>query len=330
MNANKVSTDMMELVRRQDEAARGVLEACRNERRLGFRTRNQRVGIDRLAALLPPYCHPGSAHYRNPEALLAMEEIADAFLATQLESGCITLVGCNIDSPPDTAFTAHLAANLALLARRDAGAEAFRVTNALLTFLERAQPCLLGGGIHTPNHRWVMASALAKLEELFGGDAFRVRAFEWLREGLDITEYGEWTERSNAIYNPICAYHLYDVGRIFGYAPAFEAASRTLSMMRYLLHPGDTVATEYSGRQDFGQTAPLDDRYYVAYHLLASHTGDPALAAMARLTERASTKGPLALLHWMLEPERMTLPAAEADAAPPDDYTMLFGGDRTV
>ena len=328
MSQAVVNEQVKDILRLQENRLADEWVRIRAEKNAAKKLRVQGEELARLALMLPLYCQPLSVYYRDSELLTVMEETAQAFLGTQLPSGNVSLYFCNIDSPPDTAFTSHLTATLAQLAIRDAGPEASNVTEALLLFLRRAAPALLSGGIHTPNHRWVMASALAKMEELFGGAEYRRRAFQFLDEGLDITDYGEWTERSNAFYNAICSYYLYTVGRTFDYRPAMEAASSTLRMMRYLLHPGDTIATEYSGRQDLGQVLRMDDRYYVAYHLLAAHDRDPVLAGMAGVAARTAPRGSLALLHWMLEPERMELP--ERAAEPEDSYTVLFGENNRV
>jgi hypothetical protein len=328
MNAQAVEREeLLELIRLQEGKLAEEWPRMLKEQETGAKMRVQGEELHRLMLMLVLYCQSKSVYYRDRELISMMERMAQAFLNTQLPSGNVTLYFCNIDSPPDTAFTTHLAATLAQLALRDGGPEAAKVTDTLLEFLRRASPALLRGGIHTPNHRWVMASALAKLEQLFGGDEYRRRAFEFLNEGLDITEYGEWTERSNAFYNAICAYYLYTVGLVFDHKPAMEAASRTLRMMCYLMHPGDTIVTEYSGRQDLGLICRMDDRYYVAYHLFASYDQDPTLAAMAKVADRTAPRGSLALLHWMLEPERMKLPDTVAELS--DSYTVLFGeGNR--
>jgi hypothetical protein len=319
---------LIEIVRLQDGRLEKEWIKLQAEKNSGKKLLVQAQELGRLTLMLPLYCQPLSRYYRDAALLAVMEEIAQAFLRTQLPSGNISITHCNIDSAPDNSFAAHLVATLAQLALRDGGPEAAKVTNTLMLFLERAASALLIGGIHTPNHRWVMASALAKMEELFGGTAYRERAFLFLNEGLDITEYGEWTERSNAIYNAICSYYLYTVGKVFDYKPAMDAASLTLKMMRYLMHPGDTIATEYSGRQDLGQLAFMDDRYYVAYHLLASHDQDPDLAAMAQVAIRTAPREDMALIHWMLEPERMQLPEAVSELS--EQYTILFGENNRV
>lgn len=281
-----------------------------------------------LAAGLPLYCSQLSKHYRSAELLPILEDAADALLAVQHENGSVSSINCNIESPPDASFAAHSAALVAQVGRRFGPPELAGVTEKVVLFLTRMQPSLLTGGIHTPNHRWVMAAALAKMEELFGGTAFRERAFEFLNEGLDITEYGEWTERSNAVYNSICAFYLYSVGKTFDYKPALDASRSTLRMMRYLLHSDETIATEYSGRQDRNEIARFNDWYAVSFRLLANHYGDAELAEMARVAERHTPAGTSQLLYLMLEPENMALPESGDQA--PDQYTILFGGDRTV
>ncbi|MFC3803019.1 hypothetical protein [Cohnella sp. GCM10012308] len=322
-----VEARIAELVRLQEARLAEEWTLIEAEKRSLRKKRVQGRELSRLTLLAVLYCQQHSRYYRDPAVLAALEDTADELLGIQLPSGNVSLYNCNIDSPPDTAFTSHLAALVAQLLLKDAGQEAAKATNAVLTFLRRASPALLEGGIHTPNHRWVMASALAKMEELFGGAAYRERAFEFLNEGLDITDYGEWTERSNSIYNAICAYYLYDVGMVFNYAPALDAGASTLRMMRYMLHPGDTIATEYSGRQDLGQVVRMDDRYYVAFHLIAARESDPELAALAAAADRTAPRGSVALLHWMLMPERMT---PTVSAAPPyERYTVLLGeGNR--
>ncbi len=241
MSSSAVGT-IREIVRLQDERL-SQFRSMRLEAEAAGET-PEPLGLVSASLMLPLFANPESSYYRDASLLRELEEALALFLQTQLPSGCISLVNCNIDSPPDTAFSVHLAALLYQIVDRSGMDELSGARVSLLLFLERAKPCLLNGGIHTPNHRWVMAGAFAKIYEIFGGEAFRERAFPFLDEGLDITDYGEWTERSNAIYNGACAIHLYDVGLIFGYEPAFAAIRSNLNMMQYMLHPDDSIVTE--------------------------------------------------------------------------------------
>ncbi len=317
---------LKELIHLQEERLEQYLEKRRTD--LAEGREPDQLGLGLLTMTVPLYCHPESRYYLDTGLDGLMKEAVGQFLLTQLESGCISLVNCNIDSPPDTAFMTHLVSLVYQVAERSGLEQIREIQDGLYLFMERARPCLLTGGIHTPNHRWVMAGALAKMYEIFGDTAYKERAFQFLEEGFDMTEYGEWTERSNAIYNGACAIHLYDVGSIFGYEPAFEAIRKNLGMMQYMLHPDLSVATEYSGRQDLGQTMMMNDWYYVIYHLMASLDNNPVFASMAKLTEETSPKGASALIHWMLYPESMRLP----DHVPPlsDNYTVLLGENNEV
>lgn len=317
---------LKQLIHLQDDRLRQFL--AKREQDIADGREPDPLGLGTLALMVPLFCQPLSSYYQDAALVELMQESTRQLLLTQLESGCVSLVNCNIDSPPDTAFQTHLVSIVFQVAERS-GLESIReVRDGLHTFMERARPCLLYGGIHTPNHRWVMAGALAKMYEIFGDEAFRERAFQFLDEGFDITEYGEWTERSNAIYNGACAIHLYDVGVIFGYEPAFEAIRRNLSMMAYMLHGDHSIATEYSGRQDLGQVWMMNDWYYVVCHLMAVRDGNPVFAAMARIAEETSPKGSSTLIYHMLEPEAMRLP--EDTPALSDRYTVLFGEGHEV
>ncbi|RED76884.1 MULTISPECIES: hypothetical protein [Cohnella] len=325
MSSSAVGT-IREIVRLQDERL-SQFRSMRLEAEAAGET-PEPLGLVSASLMLPLFANPESSYYRDASLLRELEEALALFLQTQLPSGCISLVNCNIDSPPDTAFSVHLAALLYQIVDRSGMDELSGARVSLLLFLERAKPCLLNGGIHTPNHRWVMAGAFAKIYEIFGGEAFRERAFQFLDEGLDITDYGEWTERSNAIYNGACAIHLYDVGLIFGYEPAFAAIRSNLNMMQYMLHPDDSIVTEYSGRQDYGRTMMMDDWYYAVCHLMATRDRSPLFGAMAGVAAKTAPLGAHALIFWMLYPEQMN--ALDLYEPLSDDYTILLGEENEV
>ena len=77
------------------------------------------------------------------------------------------------------------------------------IPNALRPFLVKAGAGLAEGGVHTPNHRWVVSSALAQIHDVFPDVRFLAHIDQWLAEGIDINTDGQFTERSTLTYNVV-------------------------------------------------------------------------------------------------------------------------------
>ncbi|HEX6970639.1 MAG TPA: hypothetical protein VF234_00255 [Limnochordia bacterium] len=273
-----------------------------------------------LATAIPLIACHRSRYHRDKQLAQRAQLAAEACLRRQEPDGTISMLDCNFHSPPDTAFVVEALGPALALMRRAGLPELEPASRALETFLARTGPALLTGGIHTPNHRWVMVAALAWLHRLFGDEAFVARAEEWLAEGFDITADGEWTERSNAIYNVVCASALTTAGLLLNRPELFEPVRRNLRRMVYFVHPDGEIVTETSHRQDAGERFSLS-RYYRAYRFLAAIDRDPLFAAMADWARALG--GTCSLLDELLYPE---LDAAGVPRAPlPERYAVQFG-----
>ncbi|MNM09138.1 hypothetical protein D3C81_192200 [compost metagenome] len=249
---------------------------------------------------------PSSGYYRSLELLARLEEGMDFMLRFQHEDGTISPGWTNYHSPPDTAFVVVGLANVLTLINRDEWEKLDALKEKVGLFLQRTVPAMLTGGVHTPNHRWVLTAALGSLYRIFGLQELKTRADEWLREGMDITPDGEWTERSNGIYNTVSDIMLYYAAQDLERPELLEPVRRNLRMMKYLVHPDGEVVTDYSGRQDFGSIHTLED-YYLTYKLMAEHDQDPEFAAMAELAGAGVTNpGSLpnnSMLGFLLYPQ---------------------------
>ncbi|MCI3922192.1 hypothetical protein MO973_18345 [Paenibacillus sp. TRM 82003] len=271
--------------------------------------------------------NPDSRHYRNEALRGALEAAADFMLRVQHADGTISPGWTNYHSPPDTAFVVVGLAQVAVLLRRSGLPETAEATRSIETFLTRAGTAMLEGGCHTPNHRWVLAAALAWLHALTGEPAYVRRAEAWLAEGIDITADGEWTERSNGIYNAVSDIMLFHVGTLLGKSELLEPVRSNLRMMTYLVHPDGEIVTEYSGRQDIGNRFNLSN-YFMIYQTMAYRDRDSVFAAMAAWAfESVDRPGDLpnqGLLTFLLEPEmkRSTI----SPAALPDRYDVILNG----
>jgi hypothetical protein len=191
-----------------------------------------------------------------------------------------------------------------------------------------AGEALIVGGIHTPNHRWVVCAALARLHALFPNPRYVSRIDAWLAEGIDIDADGQFSERSTSVYSPTCDRALLTVARLLGRDALLEPVRRNLEMTLHYLHADGDVATEASRRQDqYRRGSPAG--YHLPYRVLALRDGSGRFAAAARLIE-AKEGDALAgnLIHFLDDPSlRQPLPP---DAPLPDDFAHHFAGSNLV
>jgi hypothetical protein len=274
------------------------------------------------------------------QSLPRIEAAADYLLRAQRPSGCIDLLECNYDSAPDTAFVVRLLAvtyEQAFPAGDKAVAELEKLRGKVELFLRRAAEGMMTGGVHTPNHRWVVTSALCLVGKLFPDAKVRPVVDAWLEETIDINAEGFYFERSAAMYDAVCDRAFFEIDRCISFAPAREAALRNLALNLNFLNEDGTIETALSHRQDFGVRAVPRDLgcCYLRAHWL---TGDPRfLAAAVRIAESpdslnvdpfqftATMTAQAQLLHLIFnlnelllqEKEEVTLPPRQANADQP-------------
>ncbi|MEK4008601.1 hypothetical protein [Paenibacillus sp. FSL H3-0333] len=272
--------------------------------------------------------NPDSKYYRDEELLERLKLATEFVLRFQHQDGSISPGWTNYHSPPDTAFVVVGYAQLYQLLAKQEWPPLQSVLDNMLLFLEQSLPVMLTGGVHTPNHRWVMCAALGFLYELFGREEARQRADEWLAEGMDITPDGEWTERSNGIYSAVSDIMLIHAARLLDKPELLEPVRRNLHMMVYLVHPSGEVVTDYSGRQDLGVLHDLSP-YYLPYAILARSDKDAVLAGMAEWAGRSLSNPGVcsvnALVRMLLEPELQQPPEVTAEL--PVQYEQILNGD---
>src|SRR5690606_39466694 len=110
-----------------------------------------------------PFLHPLHSFPTRRSSDLAM-----AYLLTlQHEDGTIDLMSTNFHSTPDTGFIAKRLCNAWRLIDRLKMKESAPLLEKIKTFLRKAADALTVGGIHTPNHRWVVCGALASIYALW-------------------------------------------------------------------------------------------------------------------------------------------------------------------
>ena len=271
--------------------------------------------MQRAKLLIAATLTPGSAFAGDPDAIARAEGLVAELAGLQGPSGLFA-GGDNVESPPDSAFTVgDVADALALIRTTDDGRLA-ALAAALDTIARNAAPAMLTGGVHTPNHRWEIAGALARLHRVRPDDALRDRAEEWLAEGVDIQQDGMYSERSVNYAAYVSNPSLTAIADAFGRDDLRAIVARNLESFIGLIRPDGTVETLHSRRQDqreegfpLSPLLPLYRRYAVELN-----RGDLAWAADRALAQGVAEPH-TALAQLILEPHAgSALPTA---AAPP-------------
>jgi hypothetical protein len=203
--------------------------------------------FDTLGAAL---LHPRSKFYRSAEAMQALKHSAEGLRRSQSPAGFLDNLDTNFNSPADTAFGVRSAANGFLLAHRNKANELLAI---MQPFVKSASDGLAVGGIHTPNHRWVLCAALAQVNEILPQESYVRRIRQWLAEGIDIDPDGQYSERSALGYNAIVDSALIAVAEKMKMPELYEPVRKNLNALLYLLGPGDEIETGFSRRQDLYQ-----------------------------------------------------------------------------
>jgi hypothetical protein len=275
-----------------------------------------------VAALAAAACAPGSKYFGSVALVEPMQLAIRYMLKAQHEDGTVDYFATNFHSPPDLAFILEGSCPACALLRASPVPELAAVTTELGKFITRGGEALATGGVHTPNHRWVVCAALAWVNTLFPHPKYVARVNQWLAEGIDIDPDGQYTEKSTTVYSPIVDRALISVARLLNRPELYEPVRKNLEMTLYYVHPDGEVVTEASRRQDRYQRGSMA-RYYYAYRTLALRDGNGRFAAMARQIERSvAPKHPGELAVYLTEPEfARPLPA---DAPLPMDYAKVF------
>lgn len=267
-----------------------------------------------LAAAVAVYLQPESVFYQDHELYQAMDLALDFIARTQRDDGSFDYPSCNFKSAADTSFCfKRLIAAYRLLTKYDDGSDELRrLQKKYQVIMRRAVEILLTGGFHTPNHRWGIAAALLQGANLFAdekelSDRLRARAQQYLNEGIDGDEDGEYAERSTGNYNAVvnnammAMYEETNDEAFLGYV------ERNLNMMLTYIDPDDTIFTQNSTRQDQGKKE-YADKYFYQYLFMCSRSKNPLFDAAAHKIIRDNMeRGDLApdCLHIVMNHDEM-------------------------
>ena len=248
--------------------------------RKGFTEHSQGPGNATSLSVL--YFNEDSAYHRDSRLLDAANLAMDFGLRKQNSDGTIDLVETNFHCAATMGFTLQnfVPAFRVVKKYNQHTPDEDALQEKFLTYITRGAEGMMTGGFHTPNHRWVVASALALCYNELGNKEFLDEIDLYLKEGIDCNEDGEWTERSAGVYNKVNNDGMIIMAEELGKWELLEAASRNLYMMFTYLEPDDTICTMNSHRQDIGMKMyPM--RYYENYLMTAHYLKNKHFAYMA-------------------------------------------------
>ncbi len=204
----------------------------------------------------------------------------DALALQQDPATGLFLVGDNGLSPPDSGFTINGLARLVEVLRNAAGGP---VPEGLHTQVRQvitaALPSLRTGGVHTPNHRWELASALVRSGVLLEDAAALARADEWLAEGIDVQPDGLYSERSPLYATHVTNPALLAIAHHLGRPALVDVVHRNLHAHALLTDADGQVCTLQSRRQDQARPFSVAD-FEHDYRAVAHLTGCATCRAM--------------------------------------------------
>lgn len=243
---------------------------------------------------------PESKWYGDETLLQELIGSAVFLLKLQHDDGTIDLVITNFHSTPDTGFLVKYLCPVYGLLQKSGIKGKEPLLEHLQIFLQKAGEALLVGGIHTPNHRWVVCAAMAGLHMLWSKQEYLDRANAWLAEGIDLDEDGQYEEKSSYIYSSLSDRVLINTARGFNKPELLDYVRKNLEMTLYYLHPNGEVVTEASGRQDQAIIGTLEN-YYYPYRYLAIKDENERFAAACRLIESTAMAKTTGFIQYFLE-----------------------------
>ncbi|MFC9689303.1 hypothetical protein ACFTSF_12230 [Kribbella sp. NPDC056951] len=265
----------------------------------------------------------GESSYRHDPAVLELlRQLSGELAASQHADGTYDIG--NLHSPPDTAFLVQdLCVVWELLKDDDQ-----EIAATIHEILAKAGPVLASGGVHTPNHRWEVSAALARINHIQPDQRYVDRIDEWLAEGIDVGPDGIYSERSSIYASAVTNPSLLTIAWLLDRPELVEVVRRNLEATLHLLEPNGEVDVIASRRQDQFQIQDVWG-YLLQYRELAIVDGDGRFAAVAQGIERRSV-GELGDF-WAEVLERPDLAAKLPPATePPTDFVKEFPSQSSV
>ncbi|MGO4145509.1 hypothetical protein AB4Y77_10525 [Paenarthrobacter sp. YAF11_1] len=305
-----------ELIEAADRHVDRLLEASDG----GVAALAHRPAMGRLLALATVYTQAGSVHVGSARLPGLMADCVARLEHLQGPTGLFD--GTNLSSPPDSAFTINDACMaLDILGSPKDGLAG--TVSRLRAVVGRITDALVSGGVHTPNHRWELCAALARIHALHESEGnarpdVQLRIGQWLAEGIDQLPDGMYSERSPLYATAVTNPSLLAIADHAGRPGLLDHVRANLTAFLPWFGGDGSVESLFSRRQD--QWFRFDgEAFQLLYRRLANQDGNGDFAVAAAWLQQFPLLEPAkALARVRLDPWLAAeLPAAELPAAEP-------------
>ena len=324
--SSTVDENMMDqLVKGNDQSVERYLKIYKEP----LRRQYYRYISDHFANLTASFCNSQSFYFKSPDVLTCLEDAIQKLLDVQYPNGTLDSGG-NRQSPPDTAFVLESLCSAATILTNNSFSELVKLKNNLKNFLIRAGEGIRTGGVHTPNHRWAVSSALAGLYSIFKDNKYIERIDEWLGEGIYIDEDGQYPERSRN-YSLVVNNSLLNIGRILKRPELYNYVRKNLEATYYYMESDGELICLDSRRQDQYKSISITS-YYPLYRLMAIQDNDEFFSAITRKIETFDDFGKIVLSRALPKFMENTILSKELPKSSllPDFYTRNFTNSNLV
>ncbi|GEL09706.1 hypothetical protein SAMN05192550_1284 [Flavobacterium glycines] len=236
-----------------------------------------------IAAMTASVSHPKSEFYKSEIVVERLNQAADIMLKGQYSDGTVD-AGGNRQSPPDTAFVLEYLCSAAMVLKHNKQKNLDSLKEKLKKFIQNAGEAMITGGVHTPNHRWVVSAALANINSLYPDVRYTNRIDQWLAEGVYLNQDGHYSERSG-IYSAVIDKALITMARLLNKPELLDKVQKNLTTTYYYTEANGDLVTVDSKRQDQFMDITVT-KFYLQYRYMAIHTGNPIFTHMVNLIEK--------------------------------------------
>lgn len=267
-----------------------------------------KIAIYRILPEIECYLNSETCFYKNEKVYKSLILGLDYVRSKQHANGLFDYVTCNFSSAPDTAFCIleFLPVIDLLRAKENKSSEEEEILRRCDEIVHDGVYGMLEGGFHTPNHRWAIAGLLCKGAVLYNDPKLRAAADQYLREGIDCNEDGEYAEKSAGNYNRVNNDAMIMMSESTGSDEYDANVVRNLKLMLMYWEPDWTVFTANSTRFDKDRLC-YPEGYYLEYLKMGLKYHNPEFLSMCNrimdIVARENLMTPDILIWFMLRPE---------------------------